>query len=47
MYTWEKPFNILVAKIREQEIKQVRFAAYIRGINFRLYFYYYYLVYFF
>lgn len=33
MYAWEKPFQTVVAEARRREIKQIRFASYIRGIN--------------
>lgn len=32
MYTWEKPFGLLVAKARKREIKMVRYGTYIIGI---------------
>lgn len=33
MYAWEKPFQAVVSEARRQEVRQVRFASYIRGIN--------------
>lgn len=33
MYAWEKPFEKVVAEARRLEIKQIRYASYIRGIN--------------
>lgn len=33
MYAWERPFQAVVAEARRQEVRQVRFASYIRGIN--------------
>lgn len=33
MYAWEIPFQKVVAEARRLEIKQIRYAAYIRGVN--------------
>lgn len=33
MYAWEKSFNILIDKVRQREMKQIRIAFYIGGIN--------------
>lgn len=33
MYAWEKSFRVVVAESREREVKQVRWASYIRGVN--------------
>lgn len=33
MYAWEIPFQKVVDEARRLEIKQIRYAAYIRGIN--------------
>lgn len=33
MYAWEKPFSLVVAEARRREIKQIRYASYIRGIS--------------
>lgn len=33
MYAWEIPFQRVVAEARRREIKQIRYASYIRGIN--------------
>lgn len=33
MYAWEIPFQKVVAEARRMEIKQIRYASYIRGIN--------------
>lgn len=33
MYAWEYPFQTIVAEARRLEIKQIRFASYIRGVN--------------
>lgn len=33
MYAWEIPFQKIVAEARRLEIKQIRYAAYIRGVN--------------
>lgn len=33
MYAWEKPFQAVVAEARRQEVKEIRYASYIRGIN--------------
>lgn len=33
MYAWEYPFEKVVAEARRLEIKQIRYAAYIRGVN--------------
>ena len=33
MYAWEYPFHKIVAEARRLEIKQIRFASYIRGVN--------------
>lgn len=33
MYAWEKSFRRVVAESREREVKQVRYASYIRGVN--------------
>lgn len=33
MYAWEYPFAKVVAEARRLEIKQIRYAAYIRGVN--------------
>lgn len=35
MYAWEKSFNNVVAEARRQEVQQIRYASYIRGINLR------------
>lgn len=31
MYAWEKPFQAVVAEARRREIKQIRYASYLRG----------------
>ncbi|XP_017873148.1 PREDICTED: multidrug resistance-associated protein 4, partial [Drosophila arizonae] len=31
MYAWEKPFEAVVAEARRREIKQIRYASYLRG----------------
>lgn len=33
MYSWEIPFAKIVAEARRKEIRQIRWASYIRGIN--------------
>lgn len=33
MYAWEKSFRLVVAESREREVKQIRWASYIRGVN--------------
>lgn len=33
MYAWEIPFQKVVAEARRLEIKQIRYASYIRGVN--------------
>lgn len=33
MYAWEKPFSTVVAESRRREIKQIRYASYIRAIS--------------
>lgn len=33
MYAWEKPFQIVVAETRRREVKQIRYASFIRGVN--------------
>lgn len=33
MYAWEIPFQKVVAEARRVEVQQVRYAAYIRGVN--------------
>lgn len=33
MYAWEIPFQKVVAEARRLEIKQIRYSAYIRGVN--------------
>lgn len=33
MYSWEIPFASIVAEARRREIRQIRWASYIRGIN--------------
>lgn len=33
MYAWEIPFQMVVAEGRRLEVKQIRYAAYIRGVN--------------
>lgn len=33
MYAWEIPFRKVVAEARRYEIKQIRYSAYIFGIN--------------
>lgn len=35
MYAWEKPFQVVVAEARRREVKQIRYASFIRGINMR------------
>lgn len=35
MYAWEKPFQAVVAEARRLEVKEIRYASYIRGINLR------------
>lgn len=35
MYAWEKSFMIIIDKIREREMKQIRFASYVRGISLK------------
>lgn len=32
MYAWEKPFQAVVAEARREEIKQIRYASFVRGI---------------
>lgn len=32
-YAWEIPFQKVVAEARRLEIKQIRYASYIRGVN--------------
>lgn len=33
MYAWELPFQKVVAEARRIEVKEIRYASYIRGIN--------------
>lgn len=33
MYAWEIPFQKVVAEARRLEIQQIRYSAYIRGVN--------------
>lgn len=33
MYAWEIPFQKVVAEARRLEVKQIRYASYIRGVN--------------
>lgn len=33
MYAWEKSFRRVVAESRNREVRQVRWASYIRGVN--------------
>lgn len=33
MYAWELPFQKVVAEARRLEVKQIRYASYLRGVN--------------
>ncbi|XP_046595715.1 ATP-binding cassette sub-family C member 4 isoform X3 [Neodiprion lecontei] len=36
MYSWEKPFNKIVSKVRDLELKVISYASYLKGFNFSI-----------
>ncbi|XP_068992124.1 ATP-binding cassette sub-family C member 4-like isoform X3 [Neodiprion pinetum] len=36
MYSWEKPFNKIVSKVRDLELKVISYASYLKGFNFSM-----------
>ena len=38
MYTWEKPFAVLVERARKLEIAKIKVTAFLRGVNLAIFF---------